>query len=163
MKTIVALVALTCLFGVAAAQTMFTGEGYSSSQLAFYTAPSSSTFEPNVQTYWQNYITGAQNATTSSVMSNMAIWMNAFPLRFNTPVALTGTSFNANAAAPSLSSSELNSQSLTRDINTKFSIYETRPYVPLNSSISVSKSSGVPGNDASGQIMSQNIMSLFNV
>jgi hypothetical protein len=163
MKTIVALVALTCLFGVAAAQTMFTGEGYSSSQLAFYTAPSSSTFEPNVQTYWQNYITGAQNATTSSVMSNMAIWMTAFPLRFNTPVALTGTSFNANAATSSLSSSELNSQSLTRDVNTKFSIYETRPYVPLNSSISVSKSSGAPGNDASGQIMSQNIMSLFNV
>jgi hypothetical protein len=39
MKTIVSLIALTCLLGLAGAQIM--GEGYSSTQLAFFNAPSS--------------------------------------------------------------------------------------------------------------------------
>jgi len=52
MKTITALVTLICLLGLSSAQTMFTGEGYSASQLAFYNSPSESTFEPDVQQYW---------------------------------------------------------------------------------------------------------------
>ena len=164
MKTIVALAALVCLMGMASAQLMFTGEGYGTSQLSFYNAPGSSTFEPNVQSYWQNYITGAQNATGKSTMSDMAIWMNTFPLSFNTPVKVTSTSFSANAvAASNLSIPELNSQSLTRDVSTQFSIYETRAYTPLTSTFSVTKSNAVPTSSSSGQIMSQNIVSLFNV
>ena len=88
MKTIVALIALTCLLGVAGAQTMFMGEGYSASQLAFFNAPSSSTFEPNVQKYWGSYIANQQNMSRSSATSNMDIWMNTFPLIFDTPLQL---------------------------------------------------------------------------
>lgn len=163
MKTILALVTLTCLLGVSSAQMIFTGEGYSTSQLAFYNAPSSSTFEPNVQNYWQNYITGAQNATRSSTMSDIAIWLNTFPLTFNSPVQLKSTSFSTNVAVPSISNSERNSQSLTRDVSTKFSIYETRAYTPMTSSVSVSNSTGAPAKEQSGQILSQSIVTLFNV
>ncbi len=88
MKTIVALIALICLLGVAGAQTMFMGEGYSASQMAFFNAPSSSTFEPDVQTYWGSYITNQQNLTHSSATSDMDIWMNTFPLVFSSPLPL---------------------------------------------------------------------------
>ena len=164
MKTmIVALAALVCLMSMASAQLMFTGEGYGTSQLSFYYSAGSSSFEPSVQSYWQDYITGA-NATAKNTMSNMAIWMNIFPLSFNTPVKVTGSSFSANAAAASNASiSELNSQSLTRDVSTQFSIYETRAYTPLQSTFSATQSTAVPGSSSSGQIMSQNIESLFNI
>ncbi len=164
MKTmIVALAALVCLMGMASAQLMFTGEGYGTSQLSFYYSAGSSSFEPSVQSYWQDYIAGA-NATAKNTMSNMAIWMNIFPLSFNTPVKVTGSSFSANAAAASNASiSELNSQSLTRDVSTQFSIYETRAYTPLQSTFSATQSTAVPGSSSSGQIMSQNIESLFNI
>jgi len=46
-------------FGLSAAQTMFTGEGYSTSQLAFFNSPLSSAFEPSVEKYWGTYIAGA--------------------------------------------------------------------------------------------------------
>jgi hypothetical protein len=163
MRTIVvALAALVCLMGMASAQLMFTGEGYGTSQLSFYNAPGSSTFEPNVQSYWQNYITGAQNATAKGTMSDMTIWMNAFPLLFNTPVK--STSFAASAvSASNLSTTELNRNSLTRDVSTQFTIYETRPYTPLTSTFTATKSSAVPSSSSSGQIMSQNIVSLFSV
>ena len=100
MKTIVVLIALTCLLGLAGAQTIGMGEGYSSTQLAFFNSPSSSTFEPNVQTYWGNYIANQQNLSTRNATSNMDIWMNTFPLRFDTPLQFKATSFAANAAAP---------------------------------------------------------------
>ena len=103
MKTIVVLIALTCLLGLAGAQTIGMGEGYSSTQLAFFNAPSSSTFEPNVQTYWGNYIANQQNLSIKSATSNMDIWMNTFPLRFDTPLQFKATSFAANAAALTLS------------------------------------------------------------
>ena len=103
MKTIVVLIALTCLLGLAGAQTIGMGEGYSSTQLAFFNAPSSSTFEPNVQAYWGNYIANQQNLSIKSATSNMDIWMNTFPLKFDTPLQFKATSFAANAAAPTLS------------------------------------------------------------
>lgn len=163
MKTIIALAALFCLLGMASAQLMFTGEGYGTSQLSFYNAPDASTFEPNVQNYWQDYIAG-ENATAKSTVSNMAIWMNTFPLGFNTPVSVSSSSFSAKAvAASNLSVPELNSRSLTRDVGTRFSIYETRAYTPIKSTFSVTRSNSVPSSSASGQIMSQNIVTMFNV
>ncbi len=163
MKKVLALVALICLLGVAAAQTMFTGEGYSSSQLAFYNSPTTSAFEPNVEKYWGSYIAGAQNTTTSSTMSDIAIWMNTFPLNFNTPVKVDSSSFATNVAAPKLSASEMNSQFLTRNVNSKFSINEVQSNMPAGGSLSVSNSAEVPTKDAAGQVISQGIVSLFDV
>jgi hypothetical protein len=163
MKKVLALVALICLLGVAAAQTMFTGEGYSSSQLAFYNSPTTSTFEPNVEKYWGSYIAGAQNTTADSTMSDIAIWMNTFPLNFNTPVKVASSSFATNVAVPTLSASEMNSQFLTRNVNSKFSINEVQSNMPAEGSLSASNGTEIPTKDAEGQVISQGIISLFNV
>ena len=101
MKTIVLLAALSCLIGFAGAQTMSgLGHGYSSSQQAFYNAPSTSTFEPNVQSYWGNYIASQKNLSVAGGTPEMQIWMNHFPLSFDSPLQLKATSFNGSAAAP---------------------------------------------------------------
>ena len=163
MRTILALVMLSCLLGGAMAQTMFTGEGYSASQLAFYNAPSSSTFEPSVQKYWGAYIAGAQNQTAKGTMTSMDIWLNTFPLNFNTGVQVKSSSFSTNAAAPSLSAAELNTQSLTRNVNSKFSVYQMSAYLPQQGSVSAVNSTGTPGKDSKGQIITQGIVSLFNI
>lgn len=162
MKTIVLLIALTCLMGLAGAQTIGMGEGYSSTQLAFFNAPSSSTFEPNVQTYWGNYIANQQNLSTRSATSNMDIWMNTFPLRFDTPLQFKATSFAANAVAPTLTATERNSQFLTRNVNSQFGVNQIWSYPQTSGSLMVSNSTGTPSKDAKGQMMSQNIMVLFN-
>jgi len=162
MKTIVVLIALTCLLSLAGAQTIGMGEGYSSTQLAFFNAPSSSTFEPNVQTYWGNYIANQQNLSIKSSSSNMDIWMNIFPLKFDTPLQFKATSFAANAAAPTLTATERNSQFLTRNVNSEFGINQIWSYPQTSGSLIVSNSTGTPSEDAQGQMMSQNIMVLFN-
>jgi len=163
MKIALALTALICLLDPALAQTMFTGEGYSSSQLAFFNAPSSSTFEPDVEKYWESYIASGQNPTVSSTMSNMAIWMNIFPLQFSTPIDVFGSTFAANVTAPNLSASEKNSQSLTRDVTSRFGLNEMQAYTAGKGSLSTSSGSEIPGKDAQGQTISQGIISLFSV
>ncbi|MCX6677506.1 MAG: hypothetical protein NTU95_06125 [Methanothrix sp.] len=163
MKTIVVLIALTCLLGLAGAQTIGMGEGYSSTQLAFFNAPGSSTFEPNVQTYWGNYIANQQNLSIKSATSSMDIWMNTFPLRFDTPLQFKATSFAANAAAPTLTATERNSQFLTRNVNSRFGINQIWSYPQTSGSLTVSNSTGTPGEDAKGKMISQNIITFFNV
>jgi len=136
------------------------GEGYSSTQLAFFNAPISSTFEPNVQTYWGNYIANQQNLSIKS--TTMDIWMNTFPLKFDTPMQFKATSFAANAAAPTLTATERNSQFLTRNVNSQFGVNQIWSYPQTSGSLMVSNSTGTPSKDAKGQMMSQNIMVLFN-
>jgi len=162
--TLVALVALTCLLGLSAAQTMFTGEGYSTSQLAFFNSPLASAFEPSVEKYWGTYIAGAGNVNASSQMSDMSIWMNTFPMKFNSPIRTGSSSFSTNVSGPSdLSVSQMNSMLLNRDINTQFSYYQNWNEKPFQSSLTVSDSTGAPTKDSSGQIISQAIISLFNL
>jgi hypothetical protein len=163
MKTIVALLALTCLLGVASAQTMFTGEGYSASQLAFFNAPSASPFEPNVEKYWGSYITGQQNMTAKSARSSMNIWMNIFPLNFNNYIPVSSSSFATDTASSALSPSEKNSQFLTRDVNSQFRVNQLWVYPLTNGSLTTSKSSGTPGKDDKGQILTQNIITFFSI
>jgi hypothetical protein len=162
MKAIVVLLALTCLSGLAGAQIIGMGEGYSNTQLAFFNAPTSSTFEPNVQTYWGNYIASQENTSIKSASSNMDIWMNTFPLKFDTPKLFKASSFAANAAAPTLTATERNSQFLTRNVNSKFGIYQVWSYPVESGSLVISNSTGVPSKDAKGQALSQNILVLFN-
>jgi len=163
MKTIVVLLALTCLSGLAGAQIIGMGEGYSNTQLAFFNAPSTSTFEPNVQAYWGNYIADQQNNSIKSASSNMDIWMNTFPLKFDTPLQLMATSFSANAAAPILSAKERNSQFLTRNVNNQFDVNQVWSYPMASGSLAVSNSTGTPSKDAKGKMLSQNIMTFFSV
>ncbi len=163
MKKIVVLIALISLLGLAGAQTIGMGEGYSSTQLAFFNAPSSSTFEPNVQAYWGNYIADQQNQSIKSASSNMDIWMNTFPLRFDTPLQFKATSFAANAAAPTLTATERNSQFLTKNVNSNFGVNQIWSYPMTSGSLMASNSTGTPSKDAKGQILSQNIMTFFGV
>ena len=163
MKTIVALIALICLFGVAGAQTMFMGEGYSASQMAFFNAPSSSTFEPDVQTYWGSYIASQQNISRSSATSDMDIWMNSFPLTFSTPLPLKTSSFQGNVSAPALGAADQNSQALTRDVNNGFAVNQVMSIPATSGSLTTSSGTGTPAKDATGKMLSQNIITFFNV
>jgi hypothetical protein len=162
MKILVVLLALTCLSGLAGAQIIGMGEGYSNTQLAFFNAPTTSTFEPNVQSYWGNYIADQRNSSIKSTSSNMDIWMNTFPLRFDTPQLFKASSFAANAAAPTLTATQRNSQFLTRNVNSQFGINQIWSYPVASGSLTVSNSTGTPSKDAKGQMMSQNILVLFN-
>jgi hypothetical protein len=163
MKTISMLIALTCLLGLAGAQTIGMGEGYSSTQLAFFNSPGSSTFEPNVQAYWGNYIANQQNLSVKGATSNMDIWMMTFPLRFDAPMQVKSTSFAANAAAPVLSAKERTSQSLTKNVNSKFDVNQIWSYPITSGSLTASNSTGTPSKDAKRATLSQNIITLFTV
>ena len=163
MKTMVLLLALTCLLGSSSAQIIGMGEGYSSSQLAFFNSPSSSTFEPDVQKYWGNYITSQGNASTKTLTTDMDIWMNTFPMKFDAPMQFSATSFSGNARAPMLSAKERNSQFLTRNVNSNFGYYQIWSYPQESGSLSVSNNASTPSKDAPGKILSQNILTLFNI
>jgi hypothetical protein len=164
MKTIITvLIALICLLGVAGAQTMFMGEGYSASQLAFFNAPSASTFEPDVQTYWGSYIANELNLSRSSATSDMDIWINTFPLIFDTPLQLKTSSFEGNVSAPALSAADRNSQALIRSVNSEFDVNQVWSYPTASGSLTTSSGTGTPAKDANGKLISQNIITFFNV
>jgi len=160
MKIAAVLIALTCLLGLAGAQTVGLGEGYSSTQLSFLHSPSVSTFEPDVQEYWDNYVANQNSQGPKSTSSNMDIWMNTFPLKFDS--SLGATSFLANASALNLTERERNSLFLTRSINNDFDINRDLHALQTGGSLTASGSTSIPSKDAPGKIMAQNIMVLFN-
>lgn len=162
MKTIVLLAALTCLIGFAGAQTMSgLGQGYSSSQQAFYNAPTTSTFDPNVQSYWGNYIASQKNLSVVGGTPEMQIWMNNFPLSFDSPLQLKATSFNGSAATSALSAVERNTQFLTRDIKRNFDLATASSYSLTAGSLKAYESTGTPSEDIKGKMLSSSIVSLF--
>ena len=154
MKWIVASVILISLLGGASAQTIFTGEGYSTSQLAFLGAPNIASFEPNVEKYWGSYITGAGNITpiARNPAATMNIWMNTFPLEFNNPLQIKSSSFTASAPSVSgINEGEMTSMLLRRDINFKFNVDQSWKYNSADSSFALAQSSGAPSKDAGGR------------
>ncbi len=166
MKWIVALVILISLLGGASAQKIFTGEGYSTTQLSFLSAPNTESFQPDVEKYWGSYISGAGNVTPvgSNPAATMNVWMNTFPLKFENPVMVKSTSFTASVpTASGISQGEMNSMLLRRDINYKFDVDKSWKYNSANSSFALAENNGSPSKDAEGQIISQGIISLFNV
>lgn len=166
MKWLVALVILISLLGGASAQTIFTGEGYSTTQLSFLSSPNSASFEPNVQKYWGTYITGAGNVTpiANDPTATMNIWMNTFPMKFNNPLQIKSTSFAVNAnTASGASKNEMTSMLLRRDINFKFNVDQSWRYNSAESSFATAQSKGAPTNDAKGQIITQGIIAFFDV
>lgn len=166
MKWLVALVLLISLLGGASAQTIFTGEGYSTTQLSFLSAPNSASFDPDVQKYWGSYIEGNGNVTpvANNPAATMNIWMNTFPLKFNNPLEIKGSSFAASVPTVSgINQGEMTSMLLRRDINFKFAVDQSWRYNSENSSFTTAESSGAPTKDADGQIISQGIIAFFNV
>jgi hypothetical protein len=166
MKWIVALAILICLLGGASAQKIFTGEGYSTTQLSFLSAPNSESFEPNVEKYWGTYISGAGNVTpvASNPAATMSVWMNTFPLKFENPLQIRSSTFTASVpTASGISNNEMNSMLLRRDINYKFNVDQSWKYNSADTSFALAVGSGAPSKDAQGQILSQGIITLFNV
>ncbi|HNX10359.1 MAG TPA: hypothetical protein PKL29_09600 [Methanothrix sp.] len=165
MKTITVVLALTALFcslGLAGAQIIGLGEGYSSTQLAFFHSPSSSTFEPDVQSYWGNYITNGNNVTVNRATASMNIWMNTFPLQFDGPLQFSTTSFAGNAQPSTLTATQKNSQDLTRNVNNQFGIYQIWSYPQTTGSLTISNSTGVPAEGSAGKLLTQNIQTIFS-
>lgn len=166
MKWIVALAILVCLLGGASAQKIFTGEGYSTTQLSFLSSPNSESFAPNVEKYWGTYISGAGNVTpiASNPAATMNVWMNTFPLKFENPVMVKSSTFTASVpTSTGVSVNEMNSMLLRRDINYKFNVDQSWKYNSADSSFALAESNGAPSSDAGGQILSQGIIALFNV
>jgi hypothetical protein len=93
----------------------------------------------------------------------MGIWMNTFPLKFDTPLQFTATSFSGNANALALTSQERNSQFLTRSVNSNFGVNQIWSYPVTSGSLTISNSTGAPSKDAAGKMLAQNIQALFGV
>ncbi len=166
MKWIVALALLISLLGGATAQTIFTGEGYSTSQLSFYSSPNAASFEPDVQKYWGSYISNEGNVTpvANNPAATMNIWLNTFPLKFENPLQIKSSTFSAaTPMATGISPDEMDSMLLRRDINFKFNVDQSWKYNSPGSSFSLAKSNGTPTKESGGQIISQGIISLFDV
>jgi hypothetical protein len=163
MRWTLALTALICLIGGAASQTMFTGEGYSASQLAFYSGPEVASFDPFVQNYWDSYIqnSAALNPAINNQSNEMSLWLNSFPLSFDKQIQLQSSSFSANSPVnTNVSGTELTSSALKRDISFNFNQDMSWQYANANSGQSA-ESQSAPPKDSQGQIISQGITSLF--
>lgn len=170
----IALLSLICLLGGATAQQMFTGEGYTGTQLSFLdgAVSTSGTFEPFVTNYWSSYIQNPQNATSVPVNSpknTMNIWYNTFPMRFNEPVTLSKTSFESGVAGgETYTPAQMNSMLLERSTLQQFGQRPDSKYNSVTPTLLPSSSFSVISADnqsvtesSSGQVLSQGIISLF--
>jgi hypothetical protein len=165
MRWTLALIALICLIGGAASQTMFTGEGYSASQLSFYNGPEVTSFDPFVQNYWNSYIqnSAALNPAINNQSNEMSLWLNSFPLSFDKQIQLQNSSFSANVPVDTnVSGTELTSSALKRDVSFNFNQDMGWQYTNTNTNSDQSAGSGsAPPKDSQGQIISQGITALF--
>jgi len=164
MKWIIVLMLMVSLLSVAAAQTIFTGEGYGTNQLAFLNEPNAPIFDTDVQKYWNSYISNAQNVSpVRSPVTTMNIWMNSFPLSFSAPISVKGTTFSANATGTAVNPQESRSIFLRNDVLSNFNIDQSWRYSPVNAPLSMMSQGNntPPSKDARGQIISQSIIGLF--
>jgi hypothetical protein len=162
----IALLSLICLVGGASAQAMFTGEGYGTTQLAFFNGPSGTPFEPNVEKYWNSYILNSKNLTgpVYNPATSMNIWLNTFPLNFNQPVLLRNSSLTTGIpSAGKYSPSEYNSMQLRRNTLNNFDQDQSWKYGQIYTPgiQKTNASSSVPTAASSGQTLSQNIKTKF--
>jgi hypothetical protein len=164
---------MMCLVGAASAQAMFTGEGYGSSQLAYFNGPSTTPFEPFVEKYWDSYIHNAPNLTGPmyNPATSMNIWFNTFPLNFNQPVQLKNSTFTLGVpSASNYSPNEWNSMLLKRNTLTNFDIDQSWKYTQIYTpsaqkssfSLTTNASSTATDSSSSGQVITQGIKSLFS-
>jgi hypothetical protein len=152
---------------------MFTGEGYGSSQLAFFNGPSTTPFDPFVEKYWESYIHNAPNLTgpTYNPATSMNIWFNTFPLNFDEPIYLKNSTLTtgvlaANKYSPDEWDSMLLKRNTLENFNTDQSWKYTQIYTPSaqKSSFSLTQNptTGATDSSSSGQVISQGIKTLFS-
>jgi hypothetical protein len=167
------LLSMMCIVGAASAQAIFTGEGYGSSQLAFFNGPTTTPFEPFVEKYWDSYIHNSPNLTGPmyNPATSMNIWFNNFPLDFNQPIQMKTSSFStANASIGNLSPAEQDSMMLKRSTIGNFNIEQNWKYAQLSTpgaekstiSLSNKQSSTATESSSSGEVISQGIRSGFS-
>lgn len=161
MKNITALIALISLMGLAGAQGGFLGEGYSSSQTAFFNEPTASTFDPYVQTYWNKYVDSKENQTNLSLTKDIDMWMNNFPMKFSTPMQLGSTSFKSDVSTQSLSEKDKNSQALKTEVYRELGLNDLSSYDADTGRLNTT-SGNLPSVDSTGNLISQRVMSFFN-
>jgi len=163
MKNITTLIALFCLMGLAGAQGSSLGDGYSSSQKAFFNEPGISTFDPIVQTYWSKYVASKQNQSGINLTSEMGIWVNNFPMLFSTPLDLKSTSFKSNVTSQGLNEKDKKSQALKSDIYRELGLKKVSSDGADAGILDTSSGTGTPAVDATGKVVSQSVISFFNV
>ena len=161
MKNITAFIALISLMGLAGAQGSFLGDGYSSSQTAFFNEPTTSTFDPYVQTYWNKYVDSKENHTNLSLTKDIDMWMNNFPMKFSTPMQLGSTSFKSDVSTQSLSEKDKNSQALKTEVYRELGLNDLSSYDADTGRLNTTSGS-IPSVDSTGNLISQSVMSFFN-
>ena len=167
MRWTLAVVALICLIGGASSQSQpsFLGEGYTATQLSFFNGQNTVDFQPVVEQYWNSYIQNEKDLSPyiNNQSTDMGIWLNSFPLGFDKQVQLKSSSFVANSpVAANLSSTDLQSASLKRDVGFNFNQDLAWKYTNnALSTLSSSNGNSVPAQGSQGQIISQGIISLF--
>jgi hypothetical protein len=148
--------------GLAGAQGSGLGDGYSSTQRAFFNDPITSTFEPYVNNYWSNYVVGNKSQSGHIMTSEMDMWVNKFPLMFSIPMQLDSTSFKSNLSTLGLSEKEKNSQTLKTAVYRELGMSDLSKLTAAAGSLNATGAS-TPAIDATGNLLSQSVMSFFNV
>jgi len=163
-----ALISLICLISGSAAQALFTGEGYGRAQLAFFNGPSTSSFDPSVEKYWNSYIHNSGGVNGTAFSTTMDIWRNNFPLSFDTPIQIQKSSFISGVATRDYSKNDYDSLMLRRSIFSNLNLNDTWMYTPvytpsniLRTSFTSQNTGSISASDNSGNIISQSILASF--
>jgi len=165
-----ALISLICLISGAAAQSLFTGEGYGRDQLAFFNGPSTSSFDPSVEKYWNSYVHNSGNVSSTTFTTTMDIWRNNFPLSFDTPLQIQKSSFISGVSTQDYNKNDYDSLMLRRSVLANLNQNDAWMYTPVYTPSNVLKTSFTIQNTDSdnanvnaspGQIISQGILASF--
>jgi hypothetical protein len=165
-----ALISLICLISGAAAQALFTGEGYGRAQLAFFNGPSTSSFDPSVDKYWNSYIHNSGGVNSTAFSTTMDIWRNNFPQSFDTPIQIQKSSFISGVATQDYSKNDYDSLMLRRGIFSNLNLNDTWMYTPVYTPSNTLRTSfnfqntgsdSSSAGDSSGQIISQSVLASF--
>lgn len=166
--TLLILFSLFCLVGGAMADALAEAQ-YSRNQLLYLDGPDAGSFDQYTQRYWDSYIGNSTTYPVSqrSPSSTMTIWLNNFPLSFESPVQLNGTSLTTGGTGASgISPTLWNSMLLERETTSNFGLDRSWSYVPAEQTTSFQMVDGqvsATKETAQGLILSQGIMTLFGV
>lgn len=166
--TLLILFSLFCLVGGAMADALSEAQ-YSRNQLLYLNGPDSGSFEQYTQRYWDSYIGNYTTYPVSerSPTTTMNIWLNNFPLSFDAPVKLGGSSFTSGGTgASNISPTLWNSMLLERETTSNFGLDRSWAYVPADQTTSFKMVDGdvsATKENSQGLILSQGIINLFGV
>jgi hypothetical protein len=131
--------------------------------------PTEEGFSEDAQKYWNSYIRNANDSSivAGSPVKTMHIWMNNFPLAFQSNANLKASSFNIGGiGAGAISPTEWNSIMLERGTTSKFGLSQSWSYTPSAGSSSFRVVNGTMTGTvgkSQGMILTQGIASRFGV